>query len=65
MTPATSKTCLTCRFLDEPNAPHKWHPCLWWQEAKVPLALESLSWKSINREQPFVDCPVHEERGDA
>jgi hypothetical protein len=68
-----AKTCLTCRWLSEPNDPAKWHECEWpaaHRSAAYYAVLErnpSLLWSgwnrnSINITRPIIDCPVHEER---
>lgn len=52
------RDCLTCRYMDEPTEPHMWHRCLWPDKTPTPMSLLDWSWRSVDVDVPFVDCPA-------
>lgn len=59
--PIMNRTCLTCIYLSEPDAPHKWHWCECVVEVPKCWALP-IHRDSINIEAPFERCPTWEKR---
>lgn len=56
-------SCLTCKYLDEPDQPHKYHRCLWMASNSIPLcACDSMD--VINIQRPLENCPTWEKRED-
>ena len=53
-----SRTCLTCKHLDEAESLHKWHACNWKPAAVPPLA--TISKGLVNIQRPVCDCPAWE-----
>jgi hypothetical protein len=51
--------CRKCRWLDEPDTPHKWHTCNW--PVKLPKAIVRHSWAAVSiTDDTF--CPAFETR---
>lgn len=55
------RTCLTCRWISDPDEPHRWHACEWPMHERAPLAIVRAK-HLINRDRPFENCPAYEER---
>jgi hypothetical protein len=54
-------TCLTCRWMNQPNEPHTWHSCLF--TVLLPACVQAdMRRETINRKRPFENCPCWEER---
>mgnify|MGYP001576063977 FL=1 len=56
------KSCLNCKYMDEPESPHKWHHCTWWQSNPLP-ATAQVTGVAIDITHPHTDCPTWEQRG--
>ena len=57
---AQAHTCLACKWLDEPEAGHRFHRCKFC--VVLPSAALPVKWVSVSREHPFANCPTWELR---
>lgn len=58
----SEQSCLTCRWLSEPENVHKWHTCLWLSGRKMPDSIIGIQTTPVNVDVPFTDCPTWEKR---
>lgn len=65
--PAPEVSCLTCRHLDQPEATHNWHLCLWSPVCLPNRVLPSwFVWRVndyVSIEEPYRNCQAWEARG--
>lgn len=54
-------SCLTCKYLDEPDKPHKYHRCLWLPAHFLP-AVVSATATSVNIYKEPKVCSTWEKR---
>ena len=59
---STENSCLTCRFMDDPEFSHKWHRCTWKTFGKLPACAIDPRFESIYILKPYTDCPTWEPR---
>lgn len=57
----SDRTCVDCRWLEDPDGPYKWHRCNFPVEPS-PLCVVSVNKATVNICNPFQDCRTWEKR---